>query len=65
MASDQLVDKLRRDFKRVGQKIEENPHDPRVLDVAMHEYRLIAAMAIDEIDRLQTTIYTYYANDRT
>lgn len=65
MASGPLADRLRRDLERVNKRLEEDPHDPRVLDVAAHEYRLIAAMALDEVDRLQETIYVYYTNDRT
>ncbi len=64
MASDPLVAKLHDDFERLNKRVRENPHDPRILDVAVHEYRLIAGMALTELERLQNTIYTYY-NDRT
>lgn len=62
------VDKLRREFDRISAHLETNRHDPRALDALMHEYRLLAEMAISEAERLQGTIYAYYSktnNDRT
>lgn len=60
-------DKLRREFDRVSARLRTNKHDPRALDSLVHEYRLLAEMAIEEVERLQNTIYTYYTktnNDR-
>jgi uncharacterized protein YcgL (UPF0745 family) len=60
MDSDPLVAKLRDEFDRVGEMLEKDPHDPRLLTVAMHEYRLLAEAAIAEVERLQGTIYQFY-----
>lgn len=61
MDSDQLVSKLRDDLERANERLRENQHDPRSLDVLVHEYRLLASMALEEAERLQNTIYEYYS----
>lgn len=60
MDSAPLVAKLRRDCEDANARLRESKHDPRVLDTLVHEYRLIAEMAIMEAERLQQTIYEHY-----
>jgi hypothetical protein len=72
MGLDQQVANLKEKFDEVNDLVNENPHDPRVLDLAVKDYRALLAVSLgtleianDEINRLQKTIYSYYLkNDR-
>lgn len=65
MDSARPVDDLKRQLRMLNERVEDGMHDPRVLDVAVQEYRVLTKLAIAEIERLQQTIYMYYSNDRT
>jgi hypothetical protein len=58
------VSRLREDLERANKRLRESEHDPRSLDVLVHEYRLLASMALEEAERLQNTIYEYYNKSR-
>jgi len=73
MGLDRQVVNLQQKFAEINGLVSDNPHDPRVLDTAVKDYRALLAVTLgtleianEEIERLQKTIYQYYLkNDRT